>query len=98
MTAQSRRSSRGTVVLLMAAYAIFMVAFTLQRHHAHLTFGYDLGNVDQAIWNTLHGRPRGVTTLPGGAAGCLPSLPRSPWPAKKLPSLCGTGQNRTHVL
>jgi uncharacterized membrane protein len=59
------RWSQSAVILVMAAYAIFMVAFTLPRHQAHLTFGYDLGNVDQAIWNTLHGRPLGLTTVPG---------------------------------
>jgi hypothetical protein len=83
MTAQTRGWSRRTVVLLMATNTIFMVASSLQRHHAHLTFGLDLGNVDQAIWNTLPGRPLGMTTLPAAAAGCLPSLPRLPWPAKR---------------
>lgn len=83
MSLRGWRTSRGTIGLQMAAYAIFMIACSLQRHYAHQTFGFDLGNVNHAIWNTLPGRPLGMTTLPGGATGCLPSLPRSPWPAKR---------------
>lgn len=53
------------ITILVVAYIAWFLSFSLQRHHAHITAGFDLGNVDQAIWNTLHGRPLGMTTVPG---------------------------------
>lgn len=53
------------LIILVLTYCLFFSAYTLQRHHAHLTAGFDLGNVDQAIWSTLHGIPLGNTTTPG---------------------------------
>ena len=44
------------VVLLIVSYAAFFSAYTLARHQAFLTMGFDLGNVDQTLWSTMHGR------------------------------------------
>src|SRR5437667_4629752 len=41
----------------MMAYSAFFSALSIQRHRAFLTHGSDLGQIDQAIWNTLHGHP-----------------------------------------
>jgi uncharacterized membrane protein len=54
------------VVLLWAlilAYALTFGALALRRHAAFLTNGYDLGNVDQALWNTAHGRFLAFTNM-----------------------------------
>lgn len=46
-----------TVVwLLILAYGLFFSALSIQRHRAFLTHASDLGQIDQAIWNTLQGR------------------------------------------
>lgn len=44
------------VALLIVSYAVFFSAYTLSRHQAFLTLGFDLGNVDQALWSTTQGR------------------------------------------
>ncbi|MGB0387479.1 MAG: DUF2079 domain-containing protein [Ardenticatenaceae bacterium] len=53
------------VLGLVALYALFFSAYTVQRHDAFLTTAFDLGNFDQAIWNTAHGRPLALTNIPG---------------------------------
>jgi uncharacterized membrane protein len=50
---------------LIAAYIAFFGLFTLQKHHAFQTTAFDLGNVDQAVWNTRHGRPFAMTNIEG---------------------------------
>ena len=44
------------VVALTLLYVIFFSALSIRQHQAFMTHGFDLGNVDQAVWNTLHGR------------------------------------------
>ena len=44
------------VVLMMAAFALFFGLLAMEQHRAFLTNGLDLGNVDQALWNTAQGR------------------------------------------
>jgi uncharacterized membrane protein len=44
------------LVLLMALFALTFGWLSLQRHAAFETNGFDLGNVNQALWNTAHGR------------------------------------------
>ncbi len=47
----------GTLVpLLMACYALFFSAYSLQRHAALRSYAADLSFIDQPMWNTLHGR------------------------------------------
>lgn len=45
------------VVALAAGYATYMSVFTLRLHGRFGTFGYDLGQVDNVFWSTLHGHP-----------------------------------------
>lgn len=40
----------------MLAYAAFFAAASIRQHDAFLTHRADLGNFDQPVWNTLHGR------------------------------------------
>jgi len=54
------------VVVLIVSYALFFSAFTLAQHRAFLTLGFDLGNVDQALWSTTQGRILRYTNWPGG--------------------------------
>ena len=44
------------VWLLMFAYGIYFSAYSIQRHRAFLTNASDLGQIDQAIWNSSQGR------------------------------------------
>jgi len=55
----------GLAVGLMLAYAIFFSTVAVLRHQSLHSTGFDLGNFDQAIWNTLHGRPFRTTNVPG---------------------------------
>ncbi len=52
-------SVRGAVValwLLILVYAAWFSILSIRQHDAFLTHRADLGNFDQAIWNTLRGR------------------------------------------
>lgn len=53
------------VWLLIVAYGIFFSALSVQRHRAFLTNASDLGQIDQAIWNSLQGRPLEATRRTG---------------------------------
>jgi len=44
------------VILLMVCYTANFGALSLLKHAAFQTHTADLGNMDQPIWNTLHGR------------------------------------------
>ncbi|HYO25510.1 MAG TPA: DUF2079 domain-containing protein, partial [Lacipirellulaceae bacterium] len=65
MITTSPRASWWTVLTLAGLYALFFSAYTIQRHQAFLTSAFDLGNFDQTIWNTAHGRPFALTAIPG---------------------------------
>ncbi len=52
------------VWLLIAAYALTFGALSILQHDSFGTSIYDLGNVDQAVWNTIHGRILQFTTQP----------------------------------
>jgi len=41
---------------MVIAYVLFFSFVTLQKHAAYQTTAFDLGNMDQAVWGTLHGR------------------------------------------
>jgi uncharacterized membrane protein len=53
------------LALLIAAYVAYFGALTVQKHNAFQSTAFDLGNVDQAVWNTCHGRPLALTNIPG---------------------------------
>jgi uncharacterized membrane protein len=50
---------------LIALYIAFFGILTVQQHNAFQTTAFDLGNVDQAVWNTRHGRPFAMTNIEG---------------------------------
>jgi len=39
------------------AFALFVGYHALYRHWEYHSDAFDLGNMDQAVWNTLHGHP-----------------------------------------
>lgn len=43
-------------ITLMAAYMVILSVLSLYRYWTFIAQAYDLGNMDQAVWNTLHGR------------------------------------------
>jgi len=59
-------SDTPTIVLWLCvvAYWVTFGALSICQHDAFWTSIYDLGNVDQAVWNTLHGRILQFTTQP----------------------------------
>jgi uncharacterized membrane protein len=55
----------GLAVGLVLADAVFFSTVAVLRHQSLHSTGFDLGNFDQAMWNTLHGRPFRTTNIPG---------------------------------
>ncbi|MEP7200218.1 MAG: DUF2079 domain-containing protein, partial [Chloroflexota bacterium] len=51
-----RRLAGLAVWALMALYVITFSAISIRQHDAFLTHKEDLGQIDQAVWNSLHGR------------------------------------------
>lgn len=45
------------LIVLVLAYTVFMSHQAVLRYDTFKATAFDLGNMDQAIWNTLHGRP-----------------------------------------
>ena len=39
----------------MVAYSAYFSALSIQRHNTFRTYASDMGQMDQALWNTLHG-------------------------------------------
>jgi len=57
-----------TVVALMVLYSVYFSAYSIQRHNTFRTNASDLGQVDQALWNTLQGRYLEDTKIDGRQA------------------------------
>jgi len=55
----------GSAVGLVLAYAVFFSTVAVLRHQSLHSIGLDLGNFDQVLWNTLHGRPFRTTNMAG---------------------------------
>ncbi|MFN8535144.1 MAG: DUF2079 domain-containing protein [Dehalococcoidia bacterium] len=51
---------------LMVAFAVFFASLSIHRHETFGTAGNDLGNLDQAVWNTSQGRWFDSTNWRGG--------------------------------
>jgi uncharacterized membrane protein len=51
--------------VLIVAYIAYFGLLTLQKHNAFQTTAFDLGNVDQAVWNTRQGRLFHMTNIEG---------------------------------
>lgn len=47
----------GMLVVIMLVYALEMSHQTLLRYDTFKAAAFDLGNMDQVLWNTIHGRP-----------------------------------------
>jgi uncharacterized membrane protein len=52
-----RRAAWFVVYLAAALFILFVGQHALVRHIAYHDDGFDMGNMDQAVWNTLHGHP-----------------------------------------
>jgi uncharacterized membrane protein len=65
MSTNRDRFARALLWLLILAYVAFFGLLTVQKHNAFQTTAFDLGNVDQAVWNTRHGRPLAMTNIEG---------------------------------
>lgn len=50
------------LLIIIIVYTVFFAAYSLQKHAAFQTAGFDLGIWDQKVWNILHGRPFIMTT------------------------------------
>jgi len=55
----------GIMGLLIVLYIAVFSALTAARHEAFETLAYDLGNYDQAVWNTSHSRLLRFTNVKG---------------------------------
>lgn len=53
----ARRIAWSLVGALIALFVAFVGYHVLFRHLEYHTDAFDLGNMDQAVWNTLHGHP-----------------------------------------
>jgi len=61
------------VVLAMAVlYAAFFSWYSIGRYDAFLMHALDMGNMDQAVWHTLHGHPFSFTNMRA-------ALPKEAW-------------------
>jgi uncharacterized membrane protein len=49
---------------MLLVYIAFFTWLSVLAHDRFWTGGYDLGNFDQAVWNTLHGRILRITNVP----------------------------------
>ena len=65
MKSRAHYFALAVVWLLILAYGIYFSALSIQRHRAFLTNASDLGQIDQAVWNSLQGRPLEFTRRTG---------------------------------
>ena len=63
--ARKNRIASLAVWLLILLYIGLFAWQSIARHQAFATNAYDLGNVNQAFWNTVHGRPLHFTNWRG---------------------------------
>lgn len=60
------RFSAGSVVAVLASlYAGLFTFLSFRRHDSFGTWAFDMGNMDQAVWNSLHGRLLAFTNMEG---------------------------------
>ena len=60
-----RPTPRALLAAAIAAYAAGFAALSALRHEAFITGRFDLGNMVQAVWSTVHGDPLRMTSLHG---------------------------------
>ncbi len=56
------------VYLVAGLYALTFALFSILQHDAFRTNAFDLGNMDQAVWNTLQGRWFAFSNWEGGTS------------------------------
>jgi len=56
----------GFLIILIALYIVVFSFMSIRRHETLYSNAFDLGNMDQALWNTLQGRILRFTNWPGG--------------------------------
>jgi len=54
------------VYVAVGLYAVTFAVLSVLQHLSFNTNAFDLGNMDQAVWNTMHGRPLEFTNWEGG--------------------------------
>ena len=59
-----KHGATAIVLIMVMSYFLFFSAMVVRQHDALQTHVFDLGNVDQTVWNTVHGRPLHFTTQP----------------------------------
>jgi uncharacterized membrane protein len=59
------RLAQGLVWMLIVLYILFFASLSIRQHETFQTYSADLGNHDQAIWNTIHGRLFHLTNMAG---------------------------------
>jgi len=59
------RLAQGLVWVLMVLYILLFASLSIRQHEALQTAALDLGNYDQAVWNTIHGRLLHFTNVEG---------------------------------
>lgn len=57
------RLTLGLLVVMTVAYGLFFGWLSLERYWTFQTHALDLGNMGQAAWNTIHGRPFRFTNM-----------------------------------
>jgi uncharacterized membrane protein len=78
------RSARAAIAVGITLYMIWLGAASLARHWRLETQTFDLGNVEQSVWNTMHGDFFRMTTDPEFESNLqhgthFPDLPNSRW-------------------
>jgi uncharacterized membrane protein len=63
--ATGRRTASALALVMVIIYASTFSVLTISKHDAFETSAYDLGNYDQAVWNTIHGRLFRLTNMAG---------------------------------
>jgi uncharacterized membrane protein len=59
------RLAQGLAWTLIVLYILLFASLSMRQHEAFQTASLDLGNYDQAVWNTIHGRPLRYTNVEG---------------------------------
>ncbi len=65
--AREMRTRTGVLVVgfLASLYAACFTVIAFNRHDSFHTWAFDMGNMDQAAWNTIHGRWLAFTNMEG---------------------------------
>ena len=65
MKSRAHYFALAAVWLMILAYGVYFSAYSIQRHRAFLTNASDLGQIDQALWNSSQGRALEFTRRTG---------------------------------